>query len=346
MRVGEAKAIARQWVMEEAARESAILAAYFAGSTNWKPDDEALPDASDVDVKLVVEDSDAFPSYFKQPHHGIILEVSYGSSDQYSSAERVLSSYYTAKHFTTASAIYDPSGMLARLQAKVQEAYAQRKWVLRRCEDVRNWLTESLTWFAPTAPYHEQNFCVFYPLVVAAQIFSVADLRNPTVRQAGIVAAEVAAQYDCMAIFERWLELVGSRHMRREQVEALTADTMEAVANASPHVKTSFFGSTSLTGFSRALVADGFRRMIDQGYPRETVLWLAWHQALSQKTLYLDAPEDVRAQGTIRFQHFLDALGITSPDALYQRRQQLIAFVPDLWAATEHILATNPNIVD
>jgi hypothetical protein len=43
MLVKHAKAVARQWVIEEASNVPGFHGAYFAGSTNWLPDDAALP---------------------------------------------------------------------------------------------------------------------------------------------------------------------------------------------------------------------------------------------------------------------------------------------------------------
>lgn len=346
MRVGEAKQIARDWVMQEVAREPAVRGAFFAGSTNWKADDEVLPLSSDVDVKLIVDNPNGFRGYFKQAINGILLEVSYGATADFRSAETVLSNYFMAKHFTTDNIIYDASGTLAEIQATVKREFAARQWVQRRRDHVWGWLQHSLTWLTPGASYPEQVFTYFYPLGVAIQLLAVADLQNPTVRQMAIIATKVCAKYDLQALYDDWLELLGSRHLSREQVEALAADTLDVLEIAQRYSKTPFFGSSNLTDYSRPLVAEGFYDFVRQGYPREAVAWLAWHQAWSQKALDLDAPDAERVAGQARFQHFLSQIGFHTPDDLYARHRQLTAFAPRVFEATEQIIAANPDITD
>jgi hypothetical protein len=346
MRVGEAKAIARQWVMEQVNRDPTILAAYFAGSTNWKPDDAPLPAASDIDVNLVVGDANGRASYFKQQYDGVVLDVSYKPAADYTSPEKVLSNYHAAQHFTTANVIYDPSDLLTPVQAAVRAEYAKRHWVRRRCEDVQAWLAQSLRWFSPDDPYYDQVFTFLYPYGVVAQALAVADLRNPTVRQNAVLAAQVTSKYGETDFYNQWLALLGVQHLQPEQVEALLDDTLEAMDAARPYARTPFFGLTNLSDFARPMLIDGIRDIIDQGYPREAVLWLGIHQAWSQKALHLDAPDAAREQGMARVQRFLDTLGITSAEVLRDRHRQLTALAPALSDVIERILAANSAIVD
>ena len=53
MLVKDAKAVARQWVIEEAGNVPGFVGAYFAGSSSWLPDDVVLPPTSDLDLNVV-----------------------------------------------------------------------------------------------------------------------------------------------------------------------------------------------------------------------------------------------------------------------------------------------------
>ncbi|WP_243421063.1 hypothetical protein [Micromonospora globispora] len=53
MRVGEARAVAVDWVRERLRRDPAVQGAFFSGSTVGLPDEAVLPASSDVDVVLV-----------------------------------------------------------------------------------------------------------------------------------------------------------------------------------------------------------------------------------------------------------------------------------------------------
>src|SRR4051812_36125868 len=58
MHVRQAKAIARQWVIEAASTAPGFAGAFYHGSTNWLPDDAMLPAASDLDVMVVLDTPD------------------------------------------------------------------------------------------------------------------------------------------------------------------------------------------------------------------------------------------------------------------------------------------------
>jgi hypothetical protein len=145
MLVNEARKAAGLWVAGEASQVPGFYGAYFAGSMTALPDGAPLPTASDVDIKVLIDDVgvDANPQKFV--YHGVVLDISYGSREDIASPEAVLSSYYTAPHFTHPCIISDPSGDLAELQSVVVREYARREWVRKRCEQAREQLEVSLT---------------------------------------------------------------------------------------------------------------------------------------------------------------------------------------------------------
>ncbi len=53
MLVRQAKAVAQQWVIEEASTIPGFQGAYIAGSANWLPDDAVLRATSDLDINVV-----------------------------------------------------------------------------------------------------------------------------------------------------------------------------------------------------------------------------------------------------------------------------------------------------
>ena len=55
MLVREAKAIAREWAIEEGSKTPGFYGAYMIGSALWKAEDSELPPESDIDVKVVIE---------------------------------------------------------------------------------------------------------------------------------------------------------------------------------------------------------------------------------------------------------------------------------------------------
>lgn len=345
MLVGEAKAIARRWVMEEGVKYPGFFGAYFAGSINWMADNEPLRPTSDVDVKLIIENLTK-RQYRKSLYNNLLLEVSLTEADMFQSADTVLSNYYTAKHFTTSAIIADPSGKLAAIKSVVTREFPKRHWVRKRCEDARDWLLTSLDWLKPTEPFHSQVFSWVYPIGVAAQIMLVADLQNPTVRRMLALSGEVLARYGHQSLHETMLGLLGSTSHTREQVETLLTSCTEAFDIAKQNLKTPFFGDTMVTEYSRPVAIDGSREMIESGFHREAVLWICWTHTFCQTALVNDATAEVQEQFTPGYKRLLTSLGINSLADLRRRNERLKELLPRIWEAAESIMRANHAIVD
>src|SRR5688500_5295208 len=114
MLVKEAKALARQWVMEEASRVPSFYGAFYHGSTNWLPDDATLPAASDMDVMVVLAEPNPPDKLGKLIYRDVMLEISYLPADQLQSPDIVLGQYHMAGSFRTPGIILDPSGQLTK----------------------------------------------------------------------------------------------------------------------------------------------------------------------------------------------------------------------------------------
>src|SRR5688572_19945308 len=144
MRVKDAKAVARQWVLEEATKIPGFYGACYAGSTNWLSDDATLPASSDVDIWVILADPDPPDKLGKFSYREVMLEVTYLSKDQLQSPEPILGDYHLAGSFRRPNIILDPSGQLTQLQTAVAKGYAQRRWVYKRCEHAQNKILEML----------------------------------------------------------------------------------------------------------------------------------------------------------------------------------------------------------
>ena len=77
MMVKDAKNVARQWVIEEACKLPGFYGAFHHGSTNWLPDNTALPATSDVDVMVVIADVNLPDRLGIFNYRGVILDVTY-----------------------------------------------------------------------------------------------------------------------------------------------------------------------------------------------------------------------------------------------------------------------------
>lgn len=346
MLVREAKAIAREWAIEEGSKTPGFYGAYMIGSALWKAEDSELPPESDIDVKVVIEGDENPYTYTKQLYKGVLLEISYALSKDYQSPETTLGSYPFAKHFTASNILVDPSGTLNKVQAVVARDYTKRVWAQKRCEDALEWLNTSLTWFSETDPPHERTFCWVYPFGVATHVLVMPDLRYPTVRQMFVASGEVLRKFGYGEFHEEMLHLFGSANLSREQVETMLATLTETLDTAKHYAKTPFFGWTNISNQGRPTVVEGSQSMIDRGYHREAMLWIVWNHAWALQVLLNDAPPELFAQAEPDFWQLLNTLGIFSDGDLNGRHDALKAFVPRLWKVTEAILAANPEVTD
>jgi hypothetical protein len=346
MIVRQAKDLAAQWVIEEASKTPGFYGAYFAGSTNWMHNDAPFPATSDVDIKVVIDDSHPSDAFGKFLYRDVMLEISYISSDQFQSPDTILGDYPSAAHFTTPNIIADPSGQLTKIQAAVAQNYTNRYWVHRRCENARDWLLTSLQWLNESDPFHDQVFAWLYPTSIPTHIVLVADLKNPTVRRMFVAAREILTKYGYLSLYESMLGILGSVGMRRKQVQDLLGACVEVFDSAKQVIKTPFFGASSISDDARSLAIDGSRELIDCGDHREAVFWIAVTHTWCQKALFNDAPVELQQRFTPSYQRLLGELGVTSLADLQQRTEQLKNLLPRIWEVTEAIIAANPEIVD
>ena len=142
--VREAKRIAQDWVETKTPSIPNFRGAFLTGSINWKNDDEPLPPASDVDLKIVV-DIDPQDQIFEeelrhknQSVNGITLEPTFNSIQDFSSPEQVLADFRYAAHFTVPNILSDPTGELTKIQKTVAKQFAQKQWVVKRIEGARD----------------------------------------------------------------------------------------------------------------------------------------------------------------------------------------------------------------
>lgn len=346
MIVKDSKEIAWQWVMEEASKKPAFAGAYFIGSINWMLDDAPYPLTSDVDVQIVFEGSDPPDEHRKFHYQGVILEVSYIPRDDLQSPDAILGNYPLACHFTRSNIIADPTSQLTKIQETVSREYTQRKWVYKRCEHARDWTLTSLQWLNESEPFHDQVFAWLYSTAIPTHILLMAGLKNPTVRKCFVASREVLASYDHLQIYDSMLDILGSTKMSQTQAELHLGSLTEAFDIAKEVVKTPFFFSTDISDIARPAMIDGSKKLIESGYHREAVYWIAVVFSWCQKILYNDAPEDLQDKFTSAYKFLLSELGISSFSDLQKRNEQNRNTLPAIWSTAEAIIAANPNITD
>ena len=336
--------MARRWVIEEAGTLPGFAGAFYHGSANWLPDDAPLPATSDLDVMVVLADTNPSVKPGKFRYRGVLLEISYLPSERLRSPDLVLGDYHLAGSFRKPGIILDPSGWLTALQAAVSTEYAKYRWVVRRCEDARNLVLRNLQSLDETAPFHDQVTAWLFGAGVTTHLLLVAGLKNPTVRTRYLAVRELLAEYGQTPFYATLLAMLGCAQLRQAQVERHLAPLAAAFDAAKEVIRTPFFFAADLSDQARPIAIDGSREMIARGDHREAIFWMVAAYSRCQKALFHDAPTAMQEAFTPGYRRLLGDLGITAFADLQRRGDQIRQLLPQVWAVAETIMAANPQI--
>ncbi len=346
MKVGAAREAAVDWVMRHGRRQDGFRGAYFSGSTVGLPAEAELPTGSDVDVVVVTSQAKSSLKLGKFVHRGALLEVTYLPWRQIASVHDVLAAYHLAGSFRVDTIIADPTGNLRGLQVNVSRLFAERVWVRRRCENARQKAEHGLRSIDTSAPWHDQVTAWLFPTGVTTHVLLVAALRNPTVRLRYLAARDVLVEYEHASLYQDLLHLLGCAELTPQRVDHHLLALVRTFDTAAAAAKTPFFFSSDITPQARPITIDGSRDLIRAGRHREAIFWIVATFARCHKILAVDASWDVQCALAPAFDDILADLGITSTGDLLTRATSVIQFLPTVWATTEAILSTNPEILD
>jgi len=344
MRVKEARDAARRWVIAEASGVSGFCGAYTAGSTNWLPDDAELSTASDLDVMVVLADQNQTRRRHKFVYRDTLLEVSYLGNDQLQSPDQVLSDYHLAASFHTTKILLDPSGHLTALLKMVRRDYAKRQWVCKRCTNARNKILQYLGSIREEAPLHDQVIAWLFAAGIATHILLVAGLRNPTVRSRYAAVRQVLADYGHLDFHESLLELLGVARMSRDRVGRHLATLMDIFDRAKEAIKTPFSFATDISENARSMTINGTFEMIERGYHREAMFWVAVTHSRCQKVILCDAPAVVTQIFRDSYRELVSDMRVPSTKEVRRRCDEVELILPRVGQLAEAIITANPEI--
>lgn len=343
MKVGLARAIAIEWVLQYASQEDDFIGAYFSGSTIWLPDEAQMSPSSDIDIVVVSSHAESQLKLGKFVYRDTLVEVTNLSSNQLASVEEVLTSYHLAGSFQIDTIIADPTGLLHSVQTHVSRHFSELAWVRRRCENARQRIENGLQGLDTSAPLHDLVTGWLFPTGVTTHVLLVAALHNPTVRLRYLAAREVLMEYGFEDFYPELLGLLGCTHLTPQRVTHHLDALARTFDVAAAEAKTPFFFSTDITALSRSIAIDGSRKLIQTGDHLEAIFWIVATFARCHKILATDAPELQRSLQP-DFDAVIADLGITSAEDIDSRADDTLRFLPKLWEVTEAILYANPGI--
>jgi hypothetical protein len=345
VRVKQAREAARQWVVEEASHIPGFCGAYTAGSTNWLPDDADLTTTSDFDIMVVLTDLNQAGKRCKFTYRDILLEVSYVGNSQLES-DLVLSDYHLAPNFRTTNIMVDPSGHLTALLGTVCRDYAKRQWVRQRCANARNKALGYLRSINEEAPLYDRTIACLFAAGIMTHVLLVAGLRNPTVRTRYMAVRQLLADYGHVEFHETLLELLGSARISRERAGQHLATLTDIFDSAKRAIETPFPFASDISDNARPITIDGSLELIERGYHREAMFWIAVTHSRCQKVLSTDALGELTLSFKDSYRELVGDLGIPSFAELQRRCAEVERILPQVWERAEAIIAVNQEIED
>jgi len=307
---------------------------------------EALfADFRDIDLNIVVQGA---PGYEVRDllYQGRILEYGTVSTDRYRSPEVVLSDIELASNLAADSILADPLGMLAELRRTVAKEYPRRKWVVARCDQLKNSASQSVAELSGASSAVAALVRVMFLFRDLAGLVAVAGLRSPTTRRSLILMREVLAQSGQSTLYEDVLGVLGVAQMTRAQVEFFLLECAAVFDKALEVTRTPVPYQFKLHAYVKPYVIAGAQEMIDAGSHREAMLWIAVSILLANNAIQLDAAEADRPAFQEKANRLASNLGLNTMQDVMTRQQQARALTDSIFQAADEIVSRNPAIID
>lgn len=345
MKVGYARNIAKEWVMQQGSKVEGFLGAYFAGSTAEMHEEAELSKSSDIDIMVVISTEEVPLKLGKFIYKGVMLEITFLCWKQLASAEQVLVSHHLANSLRIDTIITDPTGCIHKLQTQVSQYFSEKDWVYRRCQNVLNNIESSLRKYDTSVPYHQLVLSWLFPTGITTHVLLLAALRNPTVRKRYLAVREVLLEYGYGDFYEELLKLLGCIHLTPQRIEEHVNQLTKTFDAAVTVAKTPFFFSSDISAMARSIAIDGSRELIRSGCHHEAVFWIVATFARCYIIFEADAPLEMQQMYAPAFENMMSDLGLASREDFARRVEEVINFLPRLWEVTQDIISRNPDIL-
>ncbi len=290
--VAEVIARTRSWVEGEASHLPGFAGAYLFGSITALPPDAPFALYRDVDV-IVVSTGGTKPmeENLESPYRGLMIEAGFMGLEQHASPDVILADAGIGPNFSTTTILADPLGMLAPLQRAVAVEFAQQRWVRARCEAAMAATVQQLGAMR-AAPVGARLAASWFFLNELCAVLALARLARPTHRRTLTLLRDLLEEQGRLDLHERALTVWGSAGMGADAVQATLDDAAVAFDRAVALKHTPAPYDFKIQAHLRPYMVDAGQALIDEGFPREAMFWIALTHWLSTSVLHNDAPAD------------------------------------------------------
>jgi hypothetical protein len=340
MRVGEIGDLVQEWVGVHGEEIPGYCGAYLFGSIATLPPDAPLATYRDVDV-IVVLDSGTKPTdaNLEVLYKGLMLEVGFIGLDEHRDAEAILARPDRAGNFAHTRILADPTGVLMPLQQEVRRSYADRRWVVARCDAEKQALVESLDAMSDPPIPLLRLLALVGVMFGMAGLVAVARLEIPTSRRALIRLKQQLQQEARADLYAEALDVCGVTGMEVAEVKAYHRDLLSAFDRAAQVKRTVVPYGFKVEPHTRPYTNEAIAELIDEGYHREAAFYLALPYGAVNAIIQNDAPEEERAAVQAGFDRLLASLDLTTPAQWPRRVQRARALASQVCGVADSRLA-------
>lgn len=303
------------WVEREGRQIPGFCGAHLMGSILTLPPSAPFRPYHDVDFNIVVDDPAHTGATYDVAAGGLILEYSTVSSARYRSPEDVLANPELAANLAAGGILADPCGLLAPLHKAVAAQYGRRRWALARCAYERRLVEQALEGLRGAATPTEALWLLSSAALFLSGLLAEASFRPPTHRRSMVLLGEILHAAGRRDLHEAILQLLGWAHLRRQDVEAYLNDCALAFDRAAAVTRTPVPFQAKLQPHVRPYIIGGAQEMIDQGYHREAMFWIAGFLMFANAAIQADAPAAEKPLFQARLDRLLAEMGLDAPRA-------------------------------
>ncbi len=345
MNVGQVIELAKEWVEIHGSQTPGFCGAHLVGWINSAPLDAPFPAYRDVDLDIILQDQQADEPR-DLPYKGLILEHGTLSSERYRSPEIVLSDPHLAANLAVDSILSDPTGMLVALHRTIAQEYTRRRWVLARCESEKRLARHSLEGMCQAGSPVESISNLGNFIFGLTGLIAVANLKPPTHRRCLILMKTLLEEHARTHLQEELLALLGFAHLDRAWVEMYLQDAAEAFDRAVQVTRTPVPFAFKLQTHVRPYYIEGAQEMIEEGYPREAMLWILACLWTANGAIQADASEGEKAYFQEKVNRVFTDIEWSTTDGVASRLRQAEKLTDDVFQAANDIVRHHPEIVD
>lgn len=341
MDAGEVRRIAEKWVVDEIARAPGeTLGVFTHGSVNWMADGDAFPASSDLDLAVVVAETDPVRHHpYKQSYGGIVIEAFYLPATRLSPVEAILADWVLGPNLAAGRVLFDREDRLTGLQQKIRREFPRRHWVRQRCRSLYEHALAIVTRFEQSDSLVYLNAVANLALRSMAQMALLAALRNPTVKKALLKAHEILTTYHVAGEYQELLRLLRFTDLDDRTILRVTAHCRRALMDACQVLRTPFPGDNCVTMHGLTALDGDVPACVAQGAGRDIFLWVETVYTHALITLLNDAPAGMADAAT---RLYVEDMTTIRSSTVAEARARLLTCRP----ALDRMLGVCDDLVD